>query len=122
MNGNKTEIEDIMVQIEGTIQSLAVLRLHPPPMLHASISSDAVARVAKFNEHVPMSRIDPSPQTNHPVSRRLDKIKMSTTGHAVKTRNIFQRLLDAERISEELHDAWKDISFAFDELIVSIAS
>jgi hypothetical protein len=33
-------------------------------------------------------------------------------------RNFLQRLLDAERISEELDDAWKDISLAYDELIV----
>jgi hypothetical protein len=36
------------------------------------------------------------------------------------TRNFLQRLLDAERISEELDDAWKDVSLAYDELIVCL--
>jgi hypothetical protein len=38
----------------------------------------------------------------------------------VTSGNFFQRLLDAERISEELDDAWKDVSFAYDELIVCL--
>jgi hypothetical protein len=50
----------------------------------------------------------------------LSNIKTSAAGHAATTGNFLQRLLDAERISEELDDAWKDISLAYDELIVSI--
>jgi hypothetical protein len=50
----------------------------------------------------------------------LSNIKTSAAGHAVTTRNFLQRLLDAERISEELDDAWKDMSLAYDELIVGI--
>jgi methyl-accepting chemotaxis protein len=38
----------------------------------------------------------------------------------VTSGNFFQRLLDAEGISEELDDAWKDVSFAYDELIVCL--
>jgi hypothetical protein len=50
----------------------------------------------------------------------LSNIKTSAAGHVVTTRNFLQRLLDAERISGELDDVWKDISLAYDELIVSI--
>jgi hypothetical protein len=50
----------------------------------------------------------------------LSKIKTSAAGHAATTGNFLQRLLDAERISEELGDAWKDISLAYDELIVCV--
>jgi hypothetical protein len=46
----------------------------------------------------------------------------SATGHAATNRNSFQRLLDAERISEELGDAWRDVSLAYDELIVCLLS
>jgi hypothetical protein len=45
---------------------------------------------------------------------------MSAAGHAVTTRNFFRRLLYAESISKELDDAWKDVSFAYDELIVRL--
>jgi hypothetical protein len=38
----------------------------------------------------------------------------------VTSGSFFQRLLNAERISEELNDAWKDVSFAYDELIVCL--
>jgi hypothetical protein len=50
----------------------------------------------------------------------LSKIKTSAAGHAATTGNFLQRLLDAERISEELNDAWKDMSLAYDELTVGI--
>jgi hypothetical protein len=50
----------------------------------------------------------------------LSKIKTSAAGHAVMTRNFFRRLLYAEGISKELNDAWKDVSFAYDELIVCL--
>jgi hypothetical protein len=50
----------------------------------------------------------------------LSKAKTSAAGHAATTRNFFQRLLDAERISEELDGAWKDVSLAYDELIVCL--
>jgi hypothetical protein len=40
--------------------------------------------------------------------------------HSSTVRNFLRRLLDAERISEELDDAWKDISLAYDELIVCV--
>jgi hypothetical protein len=48
----------------------------------------------------------------------LSKIKTSVTGHVTTTRSFLQRLLNAERISEELDDAWKDVSLAYDDLIV----
>jgi hypothetical protein len=50
----------------------------------------------------------------------LSNIKTSAAGHVATTRNFLQRLLDAERISEELDDAWKDVSLAYDELIVCL--
>jgi hypothetical protein len=50
----------------------------------------------------------------------LSKIKTSAAGHSVTSGSFFQRLLNAERISEELDDAWKDVSFAYDELIVCL--
>jgi hypothetical protein len=50
----------------------------------------------------------------------LSNIKTSAAGDAATTGNFLQHLLDAERISEELDDAWKDISLAYDELIVGI--
>jgi hypothetical protein len=42
------------------------------------------------------------------------------TGHTATNRNFFQRLLDAERISGELGNAWRDVSLAYDELTVCL--
>jgi hypothetical protein len=118
MDDNKTTIEEIVDRVDEIIQDLVGCPFPSPVALPTSISPDAVVRIDKFNEYVRLylSRYGLLAWS----CRRLDKIKTAATGHSSTVRNFLQRLLDAERIFEELDDAWKDVSLAYDELIVCV--
>jgi hypothetical protein len=118
MDENKTTVEEIVDRIDEVIQDLVGFTFLSPVALPASISPDAAARITKFNEYVWFCFL--SSGTEPCVCRRLSQIKTSATEHSVTTRNFLQRLLDAERISEELDSTWKDVSLAYDELIVCV--
>jgi hypothetical protein len=51
--------------------------------------------------------------------RRLIEIKTSAGAHPTTWKNVLVRLADAERVSEELKDAWTKIQVEYLHLIVS---
>jgi hypothetical protein len=51
--------------------------------------------------------------------RRLTNIKTSASAHPTTRKNVLVRLVDAERVAEELKDAWTKLQVEYLHLIVS---
>jgi hypothetical protein len=117
LDENHASVKEITEKVEELTGALAQFMVPTlPDITTASVSEDMKIRVEEFNAYAQSCFRLLCPLTSY---RRLTKIKTSAGAHPTTKKNVLLRLADAERVSEELKDAWTKIQVEYLHLIVS---